>query len=393
MTLSLILFFAVILLGVLLLRGVLRGILRLGFIVVVIVFGVQVLASLTGCGTVASETTTEDAAEEEETSYSEDFFAMATYMSLSAYGERAQEAVEAGIEEINRLDALLSTGDENSEIYQLNQNGGGTVSDEVAYLIQRAMEVYESTGGLYDITIYPVMDLWGFTNLDDDENFSVPDGEELAACLANVDASRLVMTQEDDGSYTLVIPEGMQIDLGGIVKGYADDIITGIYEEYGITGGIINLGGDVHVFGTKTDGSSWRVGIQDPEDSDGYLGGLALTDLSVVTSGGYERYFDDEETGIRYHHIIDPRTGYSAYNGLISVSVISEDGTLADALSTSIFIMGTEAAIKYCEENCESMGFDVLLEDEDGMIYLTDNMEEYFIELNENTVYTVIETK
>ncbi len=340
---------------------------------------------------VSEEKTASAESSDEETSYSQDFFAMDTYMSLTAYGAKAEEAVLAAVDEINRLDALLSTGDEDSEIYQLNANGGGVVSDETAYLIMRSMEVYESTGGLYDITIYPVMDLWGFTHAED-VDFAVPEASVLEEYLANVNASELVLEQQEDGTYYLTIPANMQIDLGGIVKGYADDQVTAIFESYGITGAVINLGGDVHVMGTKTDGSSWRVGIQDPEDSSGYLGGLALSDLSVVTSGGYERYFDDEETGIRYHHIIDPRTGYSAYNGLISVSVISEDGALADALSTSIFIMGTEAAIAYCQEHCVADGFDVLLEDEDGMIYITDNIEEYFIDLTGDTTYTVIET-
>ncbi|MCD8364412.1 MAG: FAD:protein FMN transferase [Clostridiales bacterium] len=327
----------------------------------------------------------------EEESYTQDFFAMDTYMTLTAYGENAQAAVEAGIAEINRLDALLSTGDENSEIYQINEAGGGVLSDETAYLIRRSLEVYEGTGGLYDITIYPVMVLWGFTGTDEDD-FAVPEDAVLEETLALVDAGKITLTENEDGDTVLSMEEGMQIDLGGIVKGYADDRIAEIFAEYGVESGIINLGGSVRVVGTKTDGSLWRVGVQDPEDTSGYLGGLEVSNVSVVTSGGYERYFDDEETGIRYHHIIDPRTGYSAYNGLISVSIVSEDGTLADALSTSLFIMGTEGAIAYCEDHCEEDGFDVLLETEDGDIYITDDLEESFIDLNGDTELHVIET-
>lgn len=330
-----------------------------------------------------------DASEDE--SYSQDFFAMDTYMTLTAYGENAQAAVEAGIEEINRLDALLSTGDENSEIYQLNEAGGGELSDETAYLVRRSLEVYESTGGLFDISIYPVMDLWGFTRSDEDA-LAVPEESVLEETLQLVDAGKITLTEKDDGAVVLSMEDGMQIDLGGIVKGYADDRVAEIFAEYGVESGIINLGGSVRVVGTKTDGSLWRVGVQDPEDTSGYLGGLEVSDVSVVTSGGYERYFDDEETGIRYHHIIDPRTGYSAYNGLISVSIVSEDGTLADALSTSLFIMGTEEAVAYCEEHCETDGFEVLLETEDGEIYITDDLEESFIDLNGNTELHVIET-
>ncbi|MCD8109231.1 MAG: FAD:protein FMN transferase [Clostridiales bacterium] len=330
-----------------------------------------------------------DSAEDEP--YSQDFFAMDTYMTLTAYGENAQDAVEAGVAEIERLDALLSTGDSDSEIYALNAAGGGELSDETAYLIERSLEVYESTGGLYDISIYPVMDLWGFT-ASDESAFAVPEASVLEETLALVDAGKLALTENEDGTMVLSMEEGMQIDLGGIVKGYADDRIAEIFAEYGIESAIINLGGSVRVVGTKTDGSLWKVGIQDPEDSSGYLGGLALSDMAVVTSGGYERYFDDEETGIRYHHIIDPRTGYSAYNGLISVSIISEDGTLADALSTSLFIMGTEEAIAYCEEHCVADGFDVLMETEDGEIYITDRLEESFIDLNGDTELHIITT-
>ncbi len=355
---------------------------------------------LCGCsslGNTTAEEMTESAAEEtqevalEDQVYTQDFFAMDTYMVLTAYGEYAQEAVEAAMAEINRLDALLSTGDENSVIYGLNTTNGGEIDEEIAYLIQRAMEIYESTQGLYDITIYPVMDLWGFTG-EDDTAFAVPEASVLEETLALVDASKLEITQDEDGTSTISWPEGMQIDLGGLVKGYADDQVTAIFKSYGIEHAVINLGGDVHVLGSKVDGSAWKVGIQDPEDDDGYLGVLALEDITVVTSGGYERYFDDEETGIRYHHIIDPRTGYSAYNGLISVSIISEDGTLADGLSTAIFVMGTEAAIAYCQEHCVSDGFDVLLETEDGEIYITDRIADSFINTNSDRVVNIIET-
>ncbi|MCD7982154.1 MAG: FAD:protein FMN transferase [Clostridiales bacterium] len=356
--------------------------------------------ALYGCGADGTDTgsaaqeagASADAETSEDESYSQDFFAMDTYMTLTAYGENAQAAVEAGIAEIERLDALLSTGDSGSEIYAINESGGGEVSEETAYLIERSLEVYESTGGLYDISIYPVMDLWGFTG-SDESAFAVPEESELSQALALVDASQLSLTVNEDQTVVLSMAEGMEIDLGGIVKGYADDRIAEIFAEYGVESGIINLGGSVRVVGTKPDGSLWKVGIQDPEDSSGYLGGISASDLSVVTSGGYERYFDDEETGVRYHHIIDPRTGYSAYNGLISVSIISEDGTLADALSTSLFIMGTEEAIAYCEEHCSADGFGVLMETEDGDIYITDNIEDSFIDLNGDTQLHVINTQ
>ncbi|MCD8301157.1 MAG: FAD:protein FMN transferase [Clostridiales bacterium] len=320
--------------------------------------------------------------------YSQEFFAMDTYMTLTAYGDNAKDAVEAGQAEIERLDAAFSTGDEDSEVYAINAAGGGELSDEMAMLIKRSLEIWEETGGLFDISIYPVMELWGFTTGD----YAVPEEEVLAGTLELVDAGRIILSEEDDAT-CLSMDEGMEIDLGGMVKGYADDRVSEIFEKYGVEKGIINLGGDVSVVGTRPDGTQWRVGIVDPNDTDSYLGGLALSDTSVVTSGGYERYFEDEDTGERYHHIIDPRTGYSAYNGLISVSVVGDDATLADALSTSLFIMGTYDAIAFCEEHCVADSFDVLMETEDGDIYITDGLEDSFIDLNGDTELNVIVTR
>ncbi len=354
-----------------------------------IMCGAAASVLLSGCGAGSGGMTgaVSDENYEDGVEYTQSFFAMDTYMTLTAYGENSQQAVEAGEEEIMRLDELFSTGDENSEIYGLNAGGGGELSDETALLIRRSVEIWEQTYGLFDISIYPVMRLWGFT----DGNFKVPESGELEETLTLVGADRLVLT-ERDGVTVLSMPEGVQIDLGGIVKGYADDRVAGIFAEYGIEDAIINLGGDVRVMGTRPDGTPWRVGIRDPEDSDGYLGGLALSDVTVVTSGGYERYFEDEETGVRYHHIIDPRTGISADSGLISVSVISSDGTLADALSTAIFVMGTEDALEYCESFSEEYGFDALLMTDDREIYITEDIADCFIDLEGDTELHIIGT-
>ncbi len=346
---------------------------------------------LAGCGadkeTIAVSGSAESSGKSADGEYEQTVFAMDTYMTLTAYGENAQEAVEAGVEEIDRLDALFSTGDEDSEIYALNAAGGGVLSEETALLIRRSLEIWDETGGLFDISVYPVMKLWGFT----DGEYRVPEPEELSETLALVNAGDLTLT-ERDGETILSMEEGMQIDLGGIVKGYADDRVAEIFAEYGIEDAVINLGGDVRVMGTRSDGTRWRVGIQDPEDPEGVLGGLALTDTSVVTSGGYERYFEDEETGIRYHHIIDPRTGSSADGGLISVSVVSEDGTLADAVSTALFIMGSTDAVEYCGEHAAADGFDALLMTEDREIYITEDLADSFSDLDGGTELHIIET-
>lgn len=331
----------------------------------------------------AGEQNSSDSSQE----YTSDVFAMDTYMTLTAYGENAQEAVEAGIAEIQRLDDLLSTGKDTSEVAQINANGGGVLSEDTDYLVKRALDIYQSTNGAFDISIYPVMQLWGFTT----GNFAVPSESDLAAKLALVDAGKIILSEEN-GQTSISLPEGMEIDLGGIAKGYTSGRVMDVMKSYGIKSAVINLGGNAHVLGNKTDGSQWKVGIQDPEDENGYLGGVSVTDTAIITSGGYERYFVDEDTGVKYHHIIDPKTGYSANNGLISVTIVSADSTLADGLSTSLFVLGTEDAITYCEEHCAEDGFDAIMEDEDGKLYITDGIYDDFINMNNNKNIEKIQT-
>ena len=331
----------------------------------------------------AGEQNSSDSSQE----YTSDVFAMDTYMTLTAYGENAQEAVEAGIAEIQRLDDLLSTGKDTSEVAQINANGGGVLSEDTDYLVKRALDIYQSTNGAFDISIYPVMQLWGFTT----GNFAVPSESDLAAKLALVDAGKIILSEEN-GQTSISLPEGMEIDLGGIAKGYTSGRVMDVMKSCGIKSAVINLGGNAHVLGNKTDGSQWKVGIQDPEDENGYLGGVSVTDKAIITSGGYERYFVDKDTGVKYHHIIDPKTGYSANNGLISVTIVSADSTLADGLSTSLFVLGTEDAITYCEEHCAEDGFDAIMEDEDVKLYITDVIYDDFINMNNNKNIEKIQT-
>lgn len=309
-----------------------------------------------------AETSGEDADEEAEVS--KDLFAMDTYMTLTAYGEHAQEAVDKAAERVEELDALLSTGDENSEIYQLNQSGEATLSEEGGYLVERALELYQKTDGAFDIAIYPVMQAWGFPT----QEYHVPDDATLKEKLALADASKV--NYDKDTRKISFGQDGMEIDLGGIAKGYTSSQIMQIYQDCGVTSGLVNLGGNVQALGCKTDGSKWRVAIQSPDDTEDYLGILEIENQAVITSGGYERYF--EEDGVTYHHIIDPATGYPADSGLISVTIVSDDGTLADGLSTSLFIMGEEKAAQFWREN--SNEFETIMETSDGKLYVTEGI-------------------
>ena len=160
----------------------------------------------------------------------------------------------------------------------------------------------------------------------------------------------------------------MEIDLGGIAKGYTSSRVMEIFKEYGVEHGLVSLGGNVQALGGKQDGNPWRVAIQNPESELDYLGVLEIADKCVITSGGYERFF--EQDGVRYHHIIDPRTGSPADSGIISSTIISSDGALADGLSTSLFIMGLEEAEKYWRANSDK--FDFVLEDRSGKLYISE---------------------
>ena len=316
----------------------------------------------TGCS--GRSATEDDTAQEP---VSEDVFAMDTYMTVTAYGKNAQNAVDEAVDEIERLDALLSTGDKNSEVSSLNNNGGGKVSDDTKYLISRSLDLWKETNGKFDITIYPIMQSWGFT----DKNFTVPSSEVLSQLLTLVDSSAIKLNEKK--STIAFEKEGLKIDLGGIAKGYTSSRIMDIFRKNGVTKGLVSLGGNVQVLGRKTDDDLWRVAIQDPDGTD-YLGVLQAEDCAVITSGGYERYF--EQDGVTYHHIIDPATGYPANNGLKSVTIVSEDGTLADGLSTSLFIMGKDQAVDFWQKHSDE--FDMILVDDNSTIYVSEGIAEHF---------------
>lgn len=329
---------------------------------------------LGGCNNIKQDATTEtkntqteEKAESNEEA-SKDIFAMDTYMTVTAYGAKAQEAVDEAEAEIQRLDELLSTGNEESEIAQLNQNKSATLSEDAGYLVERALELNKETDGAFDIAIYPVMEAWGFPT----QNYQVPTADTLESLLKLADASQIIY--DEDSRKISFGQEGMKIDLGGIAKGYTSSRIMDIYKENNISSGLVNLGGNVQALGMKPDGSKWRVAVQSPDDTEDYLGILSVEDKAVITSGGYERYF--EQDGKTYHHIIDPKTGYPAENGLTSVTVVSEDGTLADGLSTSLFIMGKEEAIEFWKAHSEE--FDIIMMTDEGKLYVTEGIQDDF---------------
>lgn len=298
---------------------------------------------------------------------SKDIFAMDTYMTVTAYGKNAENGVNEAVDEINRLETVLSAEKQESDIYKLNETGSGTLSTDTKNIVSKALEINKTTNGAFDISIYPLMVKWGFTT----QKYNVPSKNEISKLLKDVDSSKIIF---DEKSGNIKLKENMKIDLGGIAKGYTSSRVMQIFKEHGVTSGLVSLGGNVQALGTKTDGTAWQIAIENPDKSSDYIGVVSVKDKAVITSGGYERYF--EKNGKTYHHILDPETGYPAESGVKSVTIVSDDGTLADALSTSLFVMGKEKALDYWREHKNE--FDTVLVEDNGDITITGGLEKIF---------------
>ena len=329
------------------------------------------VCGLTGCGG------TRDPDEAQE---SIQVIAMDTAMVLTAYGKESTRAVYDAEEEVRRLDALLSRTSGSSEVSMLNGAGGEMVpvGAEICTLIQTAGDFTEATGGAFDITIAPVVSAWGFTT----DSYQVPDREVLQTLLESVGMEHVHLS---GGSARL--DPGTMIDLGGIAKGYTADRVAEIFQEHAVPRGKVELGGNILVIGDKPDGTAWRVGVQDPkhpDEADGLVCVLNLTDAFAVTSGSYQRYF--EQDGKRYHHIIDPATGCPADSGLTSVTVVADsargNGTMCDALSTALVVMGEDKALDFWRSGVYD--FQLVLVTEDGRVVVTEGLKDGFVEMEES---------
>ena len=307
------------------------------------VLTVALTLSLTACGG-----RTRQEAGETRTVYTMD-----TVMNLTAYGESASAALDAAEETLRTLDAKLDRHDETSTVSALNRDG--TVEDaELAQLTDIAQTIGALSGGAFDPTVAPVMDAWDFTG----DAPRVPSDEELSALLAHVGLEKLSV----DGN-TVALSDGAQLDLGG----------------------------DVGLLGAKPDGSDWRVAVKDPADPSEFLGVLTAADTFVVTSGIYERGF--EENGVRYHHIIDPKTGKPAESGLVSVTVVCGDGAWADALSTACFVLGEAGSLALRDTLAaeKNLCIELILVTDDGHVRYTAGLAERFEPSEEGTyVYEAI---
>lgn len=300
----------------------------------------MLLLALTGCGSTRLYTENRD------------FFAMDTYMSVDVSSETSNASASdmaSQIEQrVNALDAALSRTQQAGDLYKLNHADGQPteVSEDTYAALEQALAYAELTGGAFDPTMAPVTDLWGIGT----DNARVPAQSEIDEALSHVGYENIKLL----GNHQVKLENGAQVDLGGIGKGYAGDIVHEMAESdtsdrWHV---LARLSGNIEMYGGKTADSgtdNWNIGIGDPDEPTDSIAVVSLADGSVVTSGDYERYF--EQDGKRYHHIFDPKTGYPAESGLRGVTVIDSCSTKADALTTALFVMGLDKGTAFCEAN------------------------------------------
>lgn len=303
------------------------------------------IVMLAGCSGAGQQPTdrTDTNGTETETKQTAEIFAMNTIMNLTVYGEEASQMLKEARELIQTYENLLSVNVETSDVAKLNRAGGQPVqvSAETYELIQKSLDISKQTDGIFDISIYPLVRAWGFT----EEEYRIPSEDERKQIAGIIDYRRIELKED----HTVVIPEPMQIDLGGIAKGYVSDKLMDLFRERGAEAAIVSLGGNVQTYGKKPDGTPFTVGITEPADGESMLGTIEVGQTAVITSGSYQRYF--ERDGVRYHHIMDKETGAPAESDLTSVTILCENGETADSIATAMFVMGKERAIAFDREH------------------------------------------
>lgn len=310
--------------------------------------------------------------------YRKDIFALNTWVNIRIYaGKNGPDILDKAIKRIEEIENRMSVTIQDSDVSRINSNAGKQavkVHDDTFAVIKKALEYAQISNGAFDITIYPIVKLWGITS----EHPRVPADTEIQDKLKLVDYRNVVLDEEKKTVY--LKEAGMGIDLGAIAKGYAADEVVRILKEEGVAHALINMGGNVIAMGGKPDGQPWKIGVQDPrsEGAQRHIAIIEVTDGSVVSSGDYERYMVDvyKKTGKRYHHIFDPSTGYPANSGLMATTVVASNSIDADALSTTVFIMGAEKGLEMVEG---LEGVDAMAITFDKKIYASKGLKEKLV--------------
>jgi thiamine biosynthesis lipoprotein len=291
---------------------------------------------------------------------------MGTVVEIMAAGEDnidLETAVEAAFVEMERLDKLLSRYNATSDVSRLSQSdSGGDVAVETAAVIALGLEIAQQSGGAFDMTLGRLKSLWAF----DKESPRVPDQKILSMSLAGIGPHSLAL----QGRQVSKKNSQLQLDLGGIGKGYAVDRAIAILKQYGVTSAAVNAGGDMYLLGQRQE-RDWRIGIQHPREEGGVLETVQISDRAVVTSGDYERFF--EQDGIRYHHIFDPQNGMPA-RACQSVTIITDSVALGDALATAVFVLGPKAGLKFLEQFPQAEGLIIAV---DGQRHVSPGWADY----------------
>ena len=308
------------------------------------------------------------------------FTAMNTYMTVKSYGRSAKSANLQVQNEIEKLERLLSTTIEGSDVYRINNSNAETdgfskipVMPETTYLIQKSLEFYKQTEGAFNPALYPIIKEWGFTT----GNYKVPSDEKILSLLKYTDFSKIEISEklqsappldfilqadhDKAGVATasiLTCPSGMQLDFGAIGKGFAGDHAIRFLKKNGVKSALLDFGGNIQVLGSKPDGKDWTVGIKNPWGGEP-VAAVKLRDSCMITSGGYERFFTDED-GKKYIHIFDNATGRPVENELESVTIICHQGICGDVLSTSLFVMGLDKAVEFWRQQKKDFDFVIL---------------------------------
>lgn len=309
-------------------------------------------------------------------------YLLGTQVSITLYDNQKDSIIDEAFQRISEIETKMSINSDNpSEITKLNEASGiqeVKLSEDTFFVLEKGKYYSQLSNGEFDITIGPIVKLW---NIGTPEA-AIPDEKILSEKLNLVDYNNLTLNKEK--STAKLELSGMIVDLGGIAKGYAADEVYSILKKHGVNHAIINLGGNILALGTNVNNQPWKIGIQDPYNTrNDYLGIVEVADKSVVTSGIYERYF--EQDGVRYHHILDPQTGYPADNGIAGVSIITDKSIDADGLSTSTFLLGVEKGMALIEslENTEAIFITT-----DKKVYLSSGLKNNFILVNKE--YTVM---
>lgn len=297
-------------------------------------------------------------------------FLMDTLVKITAYGPGASDAIDKAFDEILEIQNKMTAKGETSEVISINNAAGKgkiKVSEETINVIERGLYYSHLSAGRFDITIGPLIELWGIGT----EAAKVPSEAQLKAATQLVDYKKVLLNKEENS--VMLERENMGIDLGAIAKGYAADAVKEVLLNEGVDSAAIDLGGNIMLIGSKPDGSPWRVGLQSPFDTRGNIfATLEVVDKTLVTSGTYERYF--EYQGKRYHHILDPQTGYPVENGLSSVTIIANSSMDADGLSTAAFALGLKDGMELIKK---TPGISAVFVTDERKVYTSSGLDQW----------------